>query len=67
MKHKRTNIRKPMPPPSVAHRSYIEDIYKSLDKEKVDEAIKNFHDDPADKGWDWDSPSERGNGLWEIK
>ena len=56
-----------MPPPSVAHRSYIEDMYKSIDKEKIDEAIKNFHDDPADSGWDWDAPSERGNDLWEIK
>lgn len=68
MKNKRTSgIRKPMPPPSAPHRSYIEDMYKALDNEKIDEAIENFRADPADNGWDWDAPSDRASDLGEIK
>ena len=62
------HIRKPMPSPTVAHKSWAERAFATYTNEQVKEAIEDFHADPADEhGWDWPAPSERDNNLWEIK
>lgn len=65
---KRNRTRKPMPPPSVAHKSWAKQALDSYTNEQIKEAIEDFQYDPADvHGWDWPAPSERDQRLWEIK
>lgn len=61
------HIRKPMPQPTVAHKSWTERHYEAYTQQQVNEAIEQWHADPADEGWDWAGPDERDQRLWEIK
>jgi hypothetical protein len=55
------HIRKPMPPPTVAHDLLVERQDNAYANEQVKEAIQQWHADPADEhGWDWPHPSEAG-------
>jgi hypothetical protein len=68
---KNNHMRKPMPPPSVPHKLTVRAVFDKLAKEQVTEELnlreQRWHSDPADEGWDWAGPSERDQGLWEIK
>lgn len=63
MKHY-NSIRKPTLPASRAFGS-IRDYDRSNERFDIEDEIE-WHTDPADDGWDWDAPSERGP-LTEIK
>lgn len=67
MNKRNKNIRKPMPPPTVAHDSWAQRAYDSFTPDQVQEGIEDWHADQADETWDWASPYERDQRLWEIK
>lgn len=60
-------MRKKMPKPSIAHNSWTERTHNLYAEKQVNEAIEQWHTDPADKTWDWAGPSERDQRLWKIQ